>query len=79
VVLAKAAAYAGAALAGWYAAQALVIVPDVVGVRRTRFALAVLATLAAVAVSGAGFVVQRWCRVPPDDEEAGPGGGVDPG
>ncbi|MFN0283456.1 MAG: DUF3180 family protein [Kineosporiaceae bacterium] len=73
VVLAKAAAYAGALLAGWYAAQGLVILPDLVGVRRTRFALAVAATLAAVAVSLAGFVVQRWCRVPPDDDER-PGG-----
>lgn len=68
VVLAKAAAYAGAVLVGWYAAQGLVILPDLVGARRTRFLLAVLAVLAAVGVSVAGFVVQRWCRVPPDDD-----------
>ncbi len=73
VVLAKAAAYGGALLAGWYAAQALVILPDLVGTRRTRFVLAVAATLAAVGVCVAGFVVQRWCRVPPDDGEGGPG------
>jgi uncharacterized membrane protein YgcG len=75
VVLAKAAAYGGALLAGWYAAQALVIVPDLVGVPRTRFLLATGAAAAAIAVCAAGFVVQRWCRVPPDD---GPDGGSKP-
>lgn len=68
VVLAKAAAYGGAVLVGWYAAQALVILPDVVGARRTRLVLATLAAVASLGVSVAGFVVQRWCRVPPDDE-----------
>lgn len=68
VVLAKAAAYGGALLVGWYAAQALVILPDVVGARRTRLVLAALAAVASLGVSVAGFVVQRWCRVPPDDE-----------
>jgi hypothetical protein len=75
VVLAKAAAYGGALLAGWYAAQALVIVPDLVGVRRTRFLLAVAATVAAAGVAAAGFVVQRWCRVPPEDDDPDGGDG----
>jgi hypothetical protein len=57
-VLAKAAAYGGAVLAGWYAAQALTILPDVVGARRTRLLLASLAFLAACCVSVAGMVVQ---------------------
>lgn len=73
VALAIAAAYGGAVLAGWYAAQGLVILPDVVGARRTRLVLAVAATLAAVGVSVAGFVVQRWCRLPPDDETGAAG------
>jgi len=77
VVFAKAAAYGGPLLAGWYAAQALVVLPDLVGVRRTRFLLALLAALAAVGVSVAGFVVQRWCRVPPDaGDRQGPGAGA---
>jgi hypothetical protein len=73
-VLAKAAAYGGAILAGWYAGQALALLPDVVGSRRTKLVLALLAVVAAIAVSVAGFVVQRWCRVPPsdDDEEPAP-------
>jgi hypothetical protein len=67
-VLAKAAAYGGAALTGWYLSQALLILPELVGARRDRFIVALVAAAAAVSVSVAGFVVQRWCRVPPDDD-----------
>ena len=31
--------------------------------------MAAVASLAAVGLSVAGFVVQRWCRVPPDDDD----------
>ncbi|HEY6795961.1 MAG TPA: DUF3180 domain-containing protein [Kineosporiaceae bacterium] len=68
-VLAKAAAYAGGALVGWYLAQAAVVLPDLVGERRTRFMIALLSALAASGLSGAGFVVQTWCRRPPHDGE----------
>lgn len=68
-VLAKAAVYGGAVLAGWYAGQALALLPDVVGSRRTKLVLALVAVVAAAAVSVAGLVVQRWCRVPPDDDD----------
>jgi uncharacterized protein DUF3180 len=71
-VLAKAAAYGGAVLTGWYAGQALALLPDVVGVRRTKLVLALLAVVAAVGVSAAGLVVQRWCRVPPSDDDDDP-------
>lgn len=64
-VLTKACAYGGAALAGWYAAQGLVLLPDLVGDRRVRALVALAAALAAVAVCAAGLVAQRWCRVPP--------------
>ena len=49
--------------------QALALLPDVVGSRRTTLLLALLAAVAAVAISVAGLVVQRWCRVPPSDDE----------
>ena len=75
-VLAKAGAYGGAVLTGWYVAQGLVLLPDLVGERRTRFVVAVLATVAAVALAAAGLVAQRWCRVPPQGRE-GPDGGDD--
>ncbi|MBT0767704.1 DUF3180 domain-containing protein [Kineosporia sp. J2-2] len=68
-VLAKAAAYGGAVILGWYLSQGLILLPDLVGDRRTRFFTALVAALAALALTVAGFLVQRWCRVPPDDDE----------
>ena len=68
-VLAKAAAYGGAALVGWYLSQGLLVLPDLVGARRERLIIALLAAAAAAGVSVAGFVVQHWCRIPPDDDE----------
>lgn len=69
-VLAKAAAYGGALLAGWYAGQALILLPDLVGVRRTRLLVAGICTLTAIALAGCGLLVQRWCRVPPSDDDS---------
>jgi len=70
LVLAKAAAYGGALLAGWFGGQALVLLPELIGDRRSRFVLAVLAAAAAVGLAVAGLVVQGWCRVPPEDDDA---------
>lgn len=79
VVLAKACAIAGAALSGWYAAQALLVAGDLaIEPRRERFVLAVLATLAALAMVVAGLVVEHWCRLPDDDEDDDGAGGVPP-
>ena len=69
VVLAKAAAYGGALLAGWYAGQALILLPDLVGVRRARFVVAVFCAVSAIALAVSGLLVQRWCRVPPSDDD----------
>lgn len=70
VVLAKAAVFGGAVLAGWYAAQALVVLSNVSGLRRDRLVVAGVTALAAVLLAVAGFIAQRWCRLP-DDEEPG--------
>lgn len=68
LVLARASAYAGAALIGFYAAQALLVLPDlVVEARRERFWMAGVAVLASGALLAAGWVVERWCALPPDD------------
>ena len=69
-VLAKASSHSGALLAGWYAGQALVVVPDLaIEPRRDRLVLAVLAVLAAAVMVAAGLVAERWCRLPDDDED----------
>ena len=76
VVLAKAAQYAGALLSGWYVAQILVVLPTVdVEPRRNLFVRGLVSLLAAVTVWGVGWLVERWCRVPTDEDE-GPAGGV---
>jgi Protein of unknown function (DUF3180) len=70
-VLATAAAYTGAVLAGWYAGLAASIAPDLVGERRSRLVLALAASVAAALLSGAGVLAQRWCRVPPKEDDRG--------
>lgn len=67
-VLASASSYVGSVLTGWYAAQAALIVPVLVGERRERFGLALLAALTALLLAAAGVLGQRWCRRPPDAE-----------
>jgi len=68
-VLSKASAYGGAVLAGWYAALVLAVVDDPSGVRRERALAAAVCAAAAAGLVVAGFVAQRWCRLPPDDED----------
>lgn len=73
VLLAKAAQYAGALLSGWYAAQALVVVPTVdVEPRRDLLVRGLVSLLAAVVLWVVGWVVERWCRVPVDDDRDRP-------
>jgi hypothetical protein len=48
----------------WYAARGRTILPDVGRRPPDPPALASLAFLSACAVSVAGMVVQRWCRLP---------------
>ncbi len=68
-VLAAASSYVGALLTGWYLAQAVIILPDLVGQRRERFWLALVTALSAALLSGAGLLGQRWCRRPPEADE----------
>ena len=72
LVLARASAYSGAALAGLYLAQVVLAAPDLdVEARRERFFVAVAAVLASLVMVVAGLVVERWCKLPPPDEEDG--------
>jgi hypothetical protein len=77
VVLAKAAVFGGAVLAGWYAAQGLVVLSNVSGLRRERLVVAGVTALAAIALTVAGFLAQRWCRLPDDDQPGGAAGDED--
>jgi polyferredoxin len=68
VVFARAVSYGGAVLLGWYVAQGVALLPDLVGTRTTRFWVALVAAVGALALMVSGLVVQRWCRVPPEDD-----------
>jgi hypothetical protein len=73
LVLARAAAYSGAALAGFYVAQGLLALPHLdVEPRRERLLMAGLATGCALVMVVSGLVVERWCRLPPADDEDTP-------
>lgn len=75
-VLAKAAAYAGGAFTGWYLAQAVVVLPDLVGDRRTRLIIALVSALASVGLAAAGLVAQQWCRRPSNEDDDDREGGL---
>ena len=78
LVLARATSVTGAALVGAYAAVVLLLVPTAdVEPRRERLLLALVATVASAALAVAGVLVERWCRLPPDDRDEGqdPGSG----
>lgn len=72
VVLATASAYTGGLLIGWYAAQVLVVVGDLdIAARRDVAITAAVAAVAAVVLAVVGLVVERWCEIPPPDDEDG--------
>lgn len=74
VVLATASAYTGALLTGWYGAQVLVTIGDLdVAGRRDVAVTAGIAALSAIALAVIGLVAERWCEVPPPDDDEGPG------
>ena len=70
LVGAQAAALGGAALLGWYAANALVHLRDTdVASVRAQLVWALVHAAAALALSVAGYVGQAWCRIPPGDDD----------
>ena len=70
LVLAQAAALTGALVAGWYAAQALVLLPDadVPTVRAAMFRSLAVCASAALMIA-AGLLVQAMCRLDDTDDE----------
>ena len=70
LVAAKAHAWAGSVFAGWYLAQVLVHIDRVSnGAARSPLILALVSGVAAAVVAVSGYVVQAWCRLPPEDED----------
>ena len=76
--LAQASALTGAVVGGAYLGQVLLLLPelDLAG-RGAVAARQALAGVGGLLVTAAGLLVQRWCRLPPPDEE--PGSGARPG
>lgn len=75
LVGAQAAALGGAALVGWYLANALVHLPVAdVPSQRVQLVWGLVHAGVALALSVSGYVGQAWCRIPPtkhDDEDDG--------
>lgn len=70
LVLAQAAALCGAAVFGWYAAQVLLVLPDVdVASQRGRLLPLGALSLGGIALAASGLLVQRMCRL--DDDQRG--------
>ncbi len=68
LVLAQAAALTGAGLLGWYAAQALQLVPDLdIDSQRARLWLVGGHAIAAVLLVVSGLLTQANCRINPED------------
>jgi hypothetical protein len=70
VVLAQAAALTGAASAGWFSGQLVVVLRDLSLVANQDRVLPLLLMLAAsVVLAVAGMVAQSWCRIDRDEED----------
>lgn len=77
LVLAQAAALAGALVTGWYIAQVLVLLPDFDIASRRTVAIRLVALAAGAALMAiAGLVVQAMCRVDGDHRDSD--GGEEP-
>ncbi|WP_402468263.1 DUF3180 domain-containing protein [Isoptericola aurantiacus] len=68
--MAKAAAYTGALLTGRYVAHVLVVLPQLdVEARRDQAITSGVAALAAIGLTVVGLVVEKFCEIPPPEDE----------
>lgn len=73
VALAKASVLTGAVVTGFWGAFALTVLPRVEVPAQTERAVAtLLAVVASVALLVAGLLAERWCRIPPEDDNRDP-------
>jgi MFS family permease len=69
-VLGKASAHVGPLVGGLYAGYLVLLLPGLdIGSRRDRAVLCLVALLASVALSAAGLLLERSCRVPPAESD----------
>lgn len=75
VALAKSAALSGAVLSGgWLGFVAIALPLVTLQAQAERAVAAGAVVLASLALTGAGLLAERWCMIPPeDDDEDGPG------
>ena len=70
LVLGRAASRAGAAVVGWYLGQLLFLLPDLeLGSRSDLAVRAGVGIASSVLLVVAGLLVERFCRLPPDDDD----------
>ncbi|NAZ82719.1 DUF3180 family protein [Kineococcus sp. R8] len=70
--LAKSASYAGALLIGFFAGYVVHFVPTAdIAARRSQLVLGVADLVVSALLLAAGLIVERWCRVPPEDDDRG--------
>lgn len=69
LVLAQAGTYAGAAFGGWHVGILLHRLPQA-GFGPTVVTESMVQVVIALILVAVGFMVEQWCRIPPDDPEA---------
>ena len=67
LVLAQAGTYAGAAIGGWHAGILFHRLPQA-GFGSTVVTESIVQVVTALILVIVGFVVEQWCRIPPDDD-----------
>lgn len=68
--LAKASSYAGALLLGFFAGYVVHFLPTVgIAARRAQLVLGLADLVVSGLLLAAGLLVERWCRVPPEDDD----------
>lgn len=78
-VLAKAAALTGAILAGRYLAAVLDVIGDLdIASQRSRAVAAGIAVVCSLVLTVVGLVVEKFCELPPPDDDAEAAGTQDP-
>lgn len=69
LVLAQAGAYAGAAIGGWHVGILVHRIPEA-GFGPAVVTESIVQVITALILVVVGFMVEQWCRIPPDDPEA---------